>query len=123
MLVGKVTPKGETQLTPEEKLLRAIFGEKAGDVRDASLICPPGIEGIVVDVKIFSRKGAEKDERAKLIEGMEISRLEANLRDEIRILTDERNKRLVGSARRQGHVERTGQRTQRPQDRSPRRRR
>src|SRR6188474_2457685 len=95
ILVGKVTPKGETQLTPEEKLLRAIFGEKAGDVRDASLICPPGIEGIVVDVKIFSRKGAEKDERAMLIEGMEISRLEANLRDEIRILTDERNKRLL----------------------------
>src|SRR5476649_783757 len=96
ILVGKVTPKGETQLTPEEKLLRAIFGEKAGDVRDASLICPPGIEGIVVDVKIFSRKGAEKDERAKIIEGMEIGRLENNLRDEIRILTDERNKRLVG---------------------------
>jgi DNA-directed RNA polymerase subunit beta len=95
VLVGKVTPKGETQLTPEEKLLRAIFGEKAGDVRDASLICPPGIEGIVVDVKIFSRKGAEKDERAKLIENMEIERLEKNLRDEIRILTDERNKRLV----------------------------
>ena len=94
VLVGKVTPKGETQLTPEEKLLRAIFGEKAGDVRDASLICPPGIEGIVVDVKIFSRKGAEKDERAKQIENMEISRLEKNLRDEIRILTDERNKRL-----------------------------
>jgi len=96
VLVGKVTPKGETQLTPEEKLLRAIFGEKAGDVRDASLICPPGIEGIVVDVKIFSRKGAEKDERAKLIESQEIARLENNLRDEIRILTDERNKRLVG---------------------------
>jgi DNA-directed RNA polymerase subunit beta len=95
VLVGKVTPKGETQLTPEEKLLRAIFGEMAGDVRDASLICPPGIEGIVVDVKIFSRKGAEKDERAKMIENMEISRLEKNLRDEIRILTDERNKRLV----------------------------
>ena len=64
ILVGKVTPKGETQLTPEEKLLRAIFGEKAGDVRDASLKCPPGIEGIVVDVKIFSRKGIEKDLRA-----------------------------------------------------------
>ena len=69
ILVGKVTPKGETQLTPEEKLLRAIFGEKAGDVRDASLYCPPGIEGAVVDVKIFSRKGQEKDERAKFIEG------------------------------------------------------
>src|SRR5213595_762651 len=95
VLVGKVTPKGETQLTPEEKLLRAIFGEKAGDVRDASLICPPGIEGIVVDVKIFSRKGAEKDERAKLIEGMEISRLEKNLRDEIRILHDEVKKRVM----------------------------
>ena len=72
IIVGKVTPKGETQLTPEEKLLRAIFGEKAGDVRDASLYCPPGIEGIVVDVKIFSRKGQEKDERAKAIEGIRL---------------------------------------------------
>jgi len=60
ILVGKVTPKGETQLTPEEKLLRAIFGEKAGDVKDASLFCPPGIEGTVVDCKIFSRKGQER---------------------------------------------------------------
>ncbi len=94
ILVGKVTPKGETQLTPEEKLLRAIFGEKAGDVRDASLTCPPGIEGTVVDVKIFSRKGQEKDERAKAIEAMQIERLEKNLTDEIRILTDERLKRL-----------------------------
>jgi DNA-directed RNA polymerase subunit beta len=92
--VGKVTPKGETQLTPEEKLLRAIFGEKAGDVRDASLNCPPGIEGTVVDVKIFSRKGQEKDERAKTIEAAQIERLEKNLADEIRILTDERLKRL-----------------------------
>jgi DNA-directed RNA polymerase subunit beta len=94
ILVGKVTPKGETQLTPEEKLLRAIFGEKAGDVRDASLTCPPGIEGIVVDVKIFSRKGQEKDERAKSIEAGQIAKLEKNLADEIRILTDERLKRL-----------------------------
>src|SRR5260370_623096 len=69
IIVGKVTPKGETQLTPQEKLLRAIFGEKAGDVRDASLYCPPGIEGIGGDVKIFSRKGQEKDQRAKTIEG------------------------------------------------------
>ena len=67
ILVGKVTPKGETQLTPEEKLLRAIFGEKAGDVKDASLYCPPGIEGTVVDCKVFSRKGAEMDERSKAI--------------------------------------------------------
>jgi DNA-directed RNA polymerase subunit beta len=94
IIVGKVTPKGETQLTPEEKLLRAIFGEKAGDVRDASLYCPPGIEGIVVDVKIFSRKGQEKDERAKAIEANQIAKLEKNLSDEIRILTDERLKRL-----------------------------
>jgi DNA-directed RNA polymerase subunit beta len=94
ILVGKVTPKGETQLTPEEKLLRAIFGEKAGDVRDASLTCPPGIEGTVVDVKIFSRKGQEKDDRAKAIEASQIERLEKNLADEIRILTDERLKRL-----------------------------
>src|SRR5213083_3680410 len=96
ILVGKVTPKGETQLTPEEKLLRAIFGEKAGDVRDASLICPPGIEGIIVGVKIFSRKGIEKDDRAKAIEAGQVSRLEKNLSDEIRILTDERLKRLSG---------------------------
>lgn len=96
ILVGKVTPKGETQLTPEEKLLRAIFGEKAGDVRDASLTCPPGIEGTVVDVRIFSRKGQEKDERAKAIETEQIEKLERNLADEIRILTDERLKRLEG---------------------------
>ena len=96
ILVGKVTPKGETQLTPEEKLLRAIFGEKAGDVRDASLTCPPGIEGTVVDVRIFSRKGQEKDERAKLIEADYVAKLEKNLGDEIRILTDERLKRLEG---------------------------
>jgi DNA-directed RNA polymerase subunit beta len=96
ILVGKVTPKGETQLTPEEKLLRAIFGEKAGDVRDASLTCPPGIEGTIVDVRIFSRKGQEKDERAKLIEGEYVAKLEKNLGDEIRILTDERLKRLEG---------------------------
>jgi len=94
ILVGKVTPKGETTLTPEEKLLRAIFGEKAGDVRDASLYTPPGIEGTVVDVKIFCRKGGEKDERHKAIEASQESRLEKNLSDEIRILTDERLKRL-----------------------------
>src|SRR5437016_1496259 len=87
ILVGKVTPKGETTLTPEEKLLRAIFGEKAGDVRDASLYCPPGIEGTIVDVKIFTRKGGEKDERHKAIEATQVFKLEKNLADEIRILT------------------------------------
>ncbi len=95
ILVGKVTPKGETQLTPEEKLLRAIFGEKAGDVRDASLICPPGIEGIIVGVKIFSRKGIEKDDRAKAIEQDELDMMEKNLQDEIRILHDEVKKRVL----------------------------
>jgi DNA-directed RNA polymerase subunit beta len=95
ILVGKVTPKGETQLTPEEKLLRAIFGEKAGDVKDASLYCPPGITGIVVDAKIFSRKGQEKDERAKAIESSMIARLQRNLEDEKRILYDERATRLA----------------------------
>ncbi len=95
ILVGKVTPKGETQLTPEEKLLRAIFGEKAGDVKDASLYCPPGIEGTVVTCRIFSRKGAELDERSKQILDDEISRLHRNLDDEKRILNDERAKRLA----------------------------
>jgi DNA-directed RNA polymerase subunit beta len=94
ILVGKVTPKGETQLTAEEKLLRAIFGEKAGDVRDASLTCPPGIDGTVVDVKVFTRKGAEKDERSLAIERAEEDKLLKNLNDEIRILEDERNKRI-----------------------------
>jgi DNA-directed RNA polymerase subunit beta len=95
ILVGKVTPKGETQLTPEEKLLRAIFGEKAGDVKDASLYCPPGIEGTVVDCKVFSRKGADLDERSKMILESQIERLHRNLEDEKRILNDERAKRLA----------------------------
>ena len=95
ILVGKVTPKGETQLTPEEKLLRAIFGEKAGDVRDASLKCPPGISGIVVDVKIFARRGTEKDTRAQSIEQEEIARIRKNSDDERRIIIEERNKKLA----------------------------
>ncbi len=95
ILVGKVTPKGETQLTPEEKLLRAIFGEKAGDVRDASLLCPPGIDGIIVGVKIFSRKGIEKDDRAKAIEAEELDMMEKNLEDEVRILHEEVKKRVA----------------------------
>jgi DNA-directed RNA polymerase subunit beta len=86
ILVGKVTPKGETQLTPEEKLLRAIFGEKAGDVKDTSLRVPPGVEGIVIDAKVFSRKGVDKDERTKSIEDEEIARLLKDQRDEIKII-------------------------------------
>jgi DNA-directed RNA polymerase subunit beta len=94
ILVGKVTPKGETQLTAEEKLLRAIFGEKAGDVKDASLICPPGIDGTVVDVQVFTRKGQEKDGRSLNIEGEEEDRLRRDLEDEIRILREQRNERI-----------------------------
>ena len=94
LLVGKVTPKGETQLTPEEKLLRAIFGEKAGDVRDASLKVPPGIEGTIVDVKIFSRKGIDKDLRALSIEQDQIAKIEKNSKDEIRIIREEANKKI-----------------------------
>ena len=102
ILVGKVTPKGETQLTPEEKLLRAIFGEKAGDVKDASLYCPPGIEGTIVDCKVFSRKGAELDERSKQILTLQEERLHRNLEDEKRILSDERAKRSGRAAAGQG---------------------
>ena len=94
ILVGKITPKGETQLTPEEKLLRAIFGEKAGDVRDTSLTVPPGIEGTVVDVKVFSRRGIDKDERAKSIEREEVDRLEKDLQDEIVDVEMERDQKL-----------------------------
>ena len=86
ILVGKVTPKGESPVTPEEKLLRAIFGEKASDVRDTSLRAQPGIDGIVVDVHIFSRRGVEKDERALAIEQEEISNLAKDRDDEIAII-------------------------------------
>jgi DNA-directed RNA polymerase subunit beta len=94
ILVGKVTPKGETQLTPEEKLLRAIFGEKAGDVRDASLRCPPGIEGVVVGVQIFARKGVEKDSRQLAIENEEIERIRTNSEDEKRIILEVRDSKI-----------------------------
>jgi len=95
ILVGKITPKGETQLTPEEKLLRAIFGEKSGDVRDASMTCPPGIEGPVVEVKIFCRKGVEKDARAQAIEDEQVERMRKNLKDEERIIREEARKKLA----------------------------
>jgi DNA-directed RNA polymerase subunit beta len=88
ILVGKITPKGETQLSSEEKLLRAIFGEKASDVRDTSLRVPPGVEGTVIDAKIFIRKGAEKDYRAQIIEEETFARLRKDCEDEIRIITE-----------------------------------
>ena len=86
ILVGKITPKGETQLSPEEKLLRAIFGEKAGDVRDTSLTVPPGVEGTVIGAKVFSRKGSDKDVRTELIEKAEEEKLRKDEQDEIRII-------------------------------------
>ncbi|MGE0786213.1 MAG: DNA-directed RNA polymerase subunit beta [Sandaracinaceae bacterium] len=88
ILVGKITPKGETQLSPEEKLLRAIFGEKAGDVRDTSLRVPPGVGGVVIQARVFSRKGTEKDDRAREIEDQERAKLEKDMADEIKIIRD-----------------------------------
>ncbi|MBN1472057.1 MAG: DNA-directed RNA polymerase subunit beta [Syntrophaceae bacterium] len=88
ILVGKITPKGETQLSAEEKLLRAIFGEKASDVRDTSLRVPPGVEGTVIDAKVFTRKGAENDARSKAIETEAIEQITKDRDDEIRILTE-----------------------------------
>ena len=88
ILVGKITPKSETQLSPEEKLLRAIFGEKAGEVRDTSLKLPPGVEGTIISAQVFSRKGTEKDERMLAIEKREISRVEQDHKDEIKILRE-----------------------------------
>jgi DNA-directed RNA polymerase subunit beta len=95
ILVGKVTPKGETILSPEEKLLRAIFGEKASDVKDASLTVPPGIEGTVVDIKVFTRKGQEKDLRTQQIEHDQIAKWEKDLDDEQRIIRAEAKKKVV----------------------------
>ena len=86
ILAGKVTPKGESPMTPEEKLLRAIFGEKASDVRDTSLKVPPGVSGTIVDVRVFSRRGIDKDERARAIERAEIERFAKDRDDEKQIL-------------------------------------
>jgi len=90
ILVGKITPKGETMPTPEEKLLRAIFGEKAEEAKPSCLEVPPGIEGVVIDARVFSRKGIEKDERAKSIEEYEIQHLQRDLEEEIRLINEDR---------------------------------
>ncbi len=99
ILVGKVTPKGETQLTPEEKLLRAIFGEKAGDVKDTSLRVPPGIQGVVIDAKVFCRRGVEKDERIQAIEDIEIARVLKDQVDEINVIRRTALKKLESHLR------------------------
>jgi DNA-directed RNA polymerase subunit beta len=96
ILVGKITPKGESQLSPEEKLLRAIFGEKAGDVRDSSLKVPPGVGGIVINARIFSRKGTDRDERAKAIEDQERAKLERTRDEEVKILRDSFFRKIRG---------------------------
>jgi DNA-directed RNA polymerase subunit beta len=96
ILVGKVTPKGETQLTPEEKLLRAIFGEKASDVKDTSLRVPPGMDGTVIDVRVFTRDGVDKDSRALAIEKAELERVRKDLADQQRILEDDLFQRVRG---------------------------
>ena len=94
ILVGKVTPKGETQLTPEEKLLRAIFGEKASDVKDTSLRVPSGMDGTVIDVRVFTRDGVDKDSRARQIEETELKRVRKDLNDQLRILDDDLYQRM-----------------------------
>ncbi len=94
ILVGKVTPKGETQLTPEEKLLRAIFGEKASDVKDTSLRVPSGMDGTVIDVRVFTRDGVDKDSRAQQIEETELKRVRKDLNDQLRILDDDLYQRM-----------------------------
>ncbi|MFW6259071.1 MAG: DNA-directed RNA polymerase subunit beta, partial [Halochromatium sp.] len=94
ILVGKVTPKGETQLTPEEKLLRAIFGEKASDVKDTSLRLPSGMAGTVVDVQVFTRDGVEKDKRATEIEEIELERVRKDLADQLRIMEQDTFQRV-----------------------------
>src|SRR5207248_2817976 len=96
ILVGKVTPKGETQLTPEEKLLRAIFGEKASDVKDTGLRVPPGMDGTVIDVRVFTRDGVDKDSRALSIEKAEIERVRKDFADQQRILEDDLFQRVRG---------------------------
>ncbi|MDR2827164.1 MAG: DNA-directed RNA polymerase subunit beta [Candidatus Adiutrix intracellularis] len=95
ILVGKITPKGETQLSPEEKLLRAIFGEKASDVKDTSLRVPPGVEGTIIDARVFYRKGVDKDERCQQIENDEIARLMKDQEDEIHIIIKNTQTRLA----------------------------
>jgi DNA-directed RNA polymerase subunit beta len=97
ILVGKITPKGETQLSPEEKLLRAIFGEKAGEVRDTSLRVPPGVEGTVIDGRVFSRRGVSKDERTQEIEVLEAERLKTDEAEEVRIIRQETLRKLKKS--------------------------
>ncbi|HTW89307.1 MAG TPA: DNA-directed RNA polymerase subunit beta, partial [Candidatus Binataceae bacterium] len=94
ILVGKITPKGETQLSPEEKLLRAIFGEKAGEVRDTSLRVPPGVEGTVIDARVFARRGVTRDDRTQEIHNLEVERLKQDETEEVRVIRQETLRKL-----------------------------
>ena len=95
ILCGKITPKGETQLSPEEKLLRAIFGEKAGDVKDTSLRVPPGVEGVVMGAQVFSREGVEKDQRSLEIEEQAVARINRDRNENIRTVWESAYRQLV----------------------------
>ena len=99
ILVGKVSPKGETQLSPEEKLLRAIFGEQASEIKDTSLYCPPGVEGTIIDIKIFTRRGLQKDEKSLEIDENEIAKLNRNFNDEKAILVNDKIEKISNIAR------------------------
>ena len=116
ILVGKVTPKGETQLTPEEKLLRAIFGEKAADVKDTSLRVPSGMDGTVIDVQVFTRDGVEKDARALQIQEDQLAQVRKDLNDQLRIMEDDIYKRVEIHAAGQGGRRRSEQTRRRCQD-------
>jgi len=116
ILVGKITPKGESPMTPEEKLLRAIFGEKASDVRDTSLRLPPGVPGTIVEVRVFNRHGVDKDERALAIEREEIERLAKDRDDELAILDRNVYARLERTAARAGRHSRSEGRSRRARD-------
>ena len=96
ILIGRVTPKGESELRPEEKLLRAIFGEKAGDVRDASLTARPGVEGTIVDVKVFSRREKDKDKQTQLREDAQVKSIEKKYADQVRFINEKKNERIKG---------------------------
>ena len=116
MLVGKVTPKGETQLTPEEKLLRAIFGEKASDVKDTSLRVPSGMSGTVIDVQVFTREGIERDKRAQQIIDDELARYRKDLNDQLRIVEDDTLRAYRAPADRQDRQRRPEEARQGHQD-------
>ena len=112
ILVGKVTPKGETQLSPEEKLLKAIFGEKASDIKDTSLRVPSSVSGTVIDVQIFTRDGVDKNPRAKSNEDLMMSEFSKDLDDEMRIVTNSLKNTIIQALKKENLVKAKGKLTQ-----------